>query len=298
MEINPSLVKELREKTGAGMMDCKKALTETNGNFEQAVEFLRKKGLAAAAKKAGRTAAEGAIYCVVDQPTNTAAIVEINCETDFVARNEGFQSFVNDIAQHILKSNPENLDALMNQKFFKDSSKTINQLLTEVVSKIGENIVIRRFQVFKAGANSVLVSYIHGGGKIGVMVEVETTGNPKSEVVQNFAKDIAMHVAAAAPQVVEPKDVDPNYLAKEKEIFIAQLKEDPKNANKPAEVIEKIISGKLNKLVEEVSLMTQSFVKNPELTVKKLIESLKNSVQGDLKIKRFIRYQLGELSKN
>lgn len=296
MEITATLVKELREKTGAGMMDCKKALSETKGDFEAAIDFLRKKGLSAAAKKAGRTAADGAIVCTQDSTGNTVAL-EVNCETDFVARNEGFQGFVSDLAKHILAAKPANVEALMNQPFNGDKSKTITQLLNEVISKIGENIVIRRFELFPLNGKGTIATYIHAGGKIGVLVEVGTEADPKSETIQTFAKDVAMHVAAANPQVVSATEISPTLIAKEKEIFLAQLKEDPKNANKPQQVMEKIIEGKIRKFTDDVSLLTQPFVKNPDLTVNQLIEETKKKAGGSVSVKRFVRFQLGEAAK-
>lgn len=296
MEITATLVKELREKTGAGMMDCKKALSETKGDFEAAVDFLRKKGLSAAAKKAGRTAADGAIVCTSDASGNTVAL-EVNCETDFVARNEGFQTFVTDLAKHILAAKPANLDALMTQPFAADKTKTITQLLNEVISKIGENIVIRRFELFPLNGKGTIATYIHAGGKIGVLVEVGTEADAKSEAIQTFAKDVAMHVAAANPQVVSASEISPTLIAKEKEIFLAQLKEDPKNANKPQQVVEKIIEGKIRKFTDDVSLLTQPFVKNPDITVNQLIEETKKKAGAPVTVKRFVRFQLGETAK-
>ncbi len=297
MEISASLVKDLREKTGAGMMDCKKALTESQGDFEKAVDYLRKKGLAAAAKKAGRAATDGSVVCISSSDGKTAVMLEVNCETDFVARNEGFQSFVADIANHILAKKPSDMNALLSQPFSKDTSKTISALHTEAVSKIGENIVIRRFEIMNLKSSGMIGTYIHGGGKIGVLVELNSPQT--NDTVSQLAKDLAMQVAAANPSFVQRNEVPANVIEKEKEIFLAQLKQDPKNANKPTNVLEKIIEGKVQKYFNDICLVNQVFVKDPSKTITQLLTEASSKAGGNVSVQRFVRFQLGEgLSKD
>ena len=273
-EITAALVKELREKTGAGMMDCKKALSETAGDLEKAIDFLRTKGLADAAKKSGRVAAEGLVVSQVSADGKNGAIVEVNCETDFVAKTDDFINFSNDVCKLIAEKKPKNMDALMALDF---EGATVEKTIAEKVAKIGENIKIRRFAQFDT-ASGKLESYIHAGGKIGVLVEFSNVDGGDSELI----RDVALHICAAAPLCVSEKDIDPAVIAHEKEIYIQKAKE----SGKPDNIIEKIVEGQVNKFKQEVCLVSQKFVKDSEKTVANLL--------GGKSVERFVRYQLGE----
>jgi elongation factor Ts len=274
MAITASAVKELREKTGAGMMDCKKALNETNGDMEAAVDFLRTKGLAKAAKKASRVAAEGTVVSVVNG--TEGVILEVNCETDFVSKGDDFQGFAKATAEWTLANKPGNVEEL---KTAKEAEQT------ELTMKCGEKVDIRRFTVASADA---LGSYNHGG-KIGVLVELNTNKADAAEV-QELAKDIAMHVAAAAPSFLTSDDIDEDFKKREADVYAAQLKEE----GKPENMIDKIVQGKLGKLAKEVCLLEQPFVKNPDLTIKKLVAEVAGKVGGDITVKAFHKINLGE----
>ena len=271
-------VKNLREKTGCGMMDCKKALTESNGDMEKAIEFLREKGLATAAKKSGRIAAEGIVEAYVDG--NVGVLVEVNAETDFVAKNDEFRTFVSDVAKKIAQGNPADVEALMEQKLYGEQS--VRDALTEKIAKIGENMNIRRF----ARIEGNVCSYIHGGGRIGVLVEAE--GSLADEACHEAARDVAMQIAAINPLYLSSDAVPAEDLAKEKNIIIAQIKEDPKNANKPDAIIEKMVGGKINKFYEQNCLLQQEFVKDSELKVEKYLAS------KGVKLINFVRFEKGE----
>ena len=271
-------VKNLREKTGCGMMDCKKALTESNGDMEKAIEFLREKGLATAAKKSGRIAAEGIVEAYVDG--NVGVLVEVNAETDFVAKNDEFRTFVSDVAKKIAQGNPADVEALMEQKLYGEQS--VRDALTEKIAKIGENMNIRRF----ARIEGNVCSYIHGGGRIGVLVEAE--GSLADEACYEAARDVAMQIAAINPLYLSSDAVPAEDLAKEKNIIIAQIKEDPKNANKPDAIIEKMVGGKINKFYEQNCLLQQEFVKDSELKVEKYLAS------KGVKLINFVRFEKGE----
>jgi elongation factor Ts len=269
-QITAAMVKELREKTGAGMMDCKKALTENDGDIEKAIEFLRKKGLAAAAKKAGRVAAEGAVVDLVEG--STGLIAEINSETDFVAKNDEFKNFAAQIAKIILDNKPANVDELMKVK--TDNGKTVEEFLTETIAKIGEKISIRRFKLIEGDNVS---TYIHMGGKIGVIVNLEGGD-------ERLAKDLCLHIAATNPLYMDSNSVDPEYLKKEEEIFRAKLIEQ----GKPEKIIPNIIKGQVAKLLKEVCLVNQAFVKDPDTTIQALLNN------NNAKIIEYARFQLGE----
>ncbi len=277
MSISASMVKELREKTSAGMMDCKKALEETQGNFEEAIEWLRKKGLSNAAKKAGRVAAEGAVFAQVQN--NVGIVVEINSETDFVARNDGFRAFVKNIADHIVAN--RSMEALMDQVYHKNNSQKIADLLKENIATIGENLVIRRSEKFEGTANTLVHTYVHGEGKIGVLLEI--TGN--TETVRNYAQDVALHIAAMNPMAISGDQIPAQVVSKEKEILKAKALEQGK---KP-EMLDKIVEGQIRKFLAESCLLDQAFVKNPDI---KVSEHLKAG--GGLIVKRFVRFELGE----
>ncbi len=292
MAISASMVKELREMTGAGMMDCKKALTNTDGDMDKAVEWLRENGLAKAEKKAGRIAAEGMVAVKVSDDGKKAAIVEVNSETDFVAKNEVFQNMVNAIAAQAVDTSAADMEAFMTEPWIEDSSVTVEENLKNMIAKIGENMNIRRFDKVEA-PNGLVVDYIHAGGKIGVLVAAETD-NTEAEVVECL-KNVAMQVAAMNPKYLSADDVSEEYKEKEKEVLLAQAKNDPKNAGKPDNIIEKMIIGRLNKELKEVCLTEQVYVKaeNKE-TVAKYVESVAKAVGCNLKLTQFVRFETGE----
>ena len=273
--VTASLVKELREKTGAGMMECKKVLTETDGDIEKAMELLRERGITKAAKKSDRIAAEGIVDAYISEDGKIGAVVEVNSETDFVAKNDEFKSFVADIAMQIAKENPENVEALLVQSFIKDSSKTVKDILTEKIATIGENISIRRFERFET--NGLVEKYIHGEGKIGVLVEME---NATTEL----AKDICMQIAAAKPEYLDRDSVPAEKVNKEMEILKAQAM----NEGKPAEIAEKMVQGRIGKFYGEICLVDQEYVKDSNMKVKDLLTS-----KGAI-VKRFARLEKGE----
>lgn len=292
MAISASMVKELREMTGAGMMDCKKALTNTDGDMDKAVEWLRENGLAKAEKKAGRIAAEGMVAVKVSDDGKKAAIVEVNSETDFVAKNELFQNMVNAVAAQAVATSAADLDAFMAEPWIEDSSVTVEENLKNMIAKIGENMNIRRFAKVDA-PDGLVVDYIHAGGKIGVLVAAETD-NTGAEVVECL-KNVAMQVAAMNPKYLSADDVSEEYKEKEKEVLLAQAKNDPKNAGKPDNIIEKMIIGRLNKELKEVCLTEQVYVKaeNKE-SVAKYVESVAKAAGCNLKLTQFVRFETGE----
>ena len=279
-------VKNLREMTGVGMMDCKKALTEADGNMDKAIEILREKGLAASAKKAGRIAAEGMAYATVVD--GVGVVVEVNAETDFVGKNEKFVDFVKGVAATVAKDAPADLDALMGCKY-NGTDLTVEQQQQEMVLVIGENIKVRRFAIFTEG---VSVPYIHAGGKIGVLVNLET--NLAAEQVEEAGKDVAMQIAALNPRFWDKSQVTEDVLAEEKKIMMVQMANDPKMANKPEQVREKIVMGKLNKFYSENCLLQQEFVKDNNFTVEKYIASVAKNLGGTIAFKNAVRFEKGE----
>ncbi len=291
MAITASQVKELREMSGAGMMDCKKALTQTDGDFDKAVEWLREKGLATAQKKAGRIAAEGIVATTVSDDGKTAAIVEVNAETDFVAKNDVFRGYVAEVCAQCATTTASDIEAFKAEPWALDTSVTVAEKLAAMIAKIGENMNIRRFE--KITTDGLVVSYIHAGGKIGVLVEADTDSS--SEEVVECLKNIAMQVAAMNPKYVSTADVSEDYKTKELEILVAQAKNDPKNANKPDNIIEKMVQGRLNKELKEVCLLEQEYVKaeNKE-TVAKYIEEVAKKNGCKLAVKKFVRFETGE----
>lgn len=292
MAITAAMVKELRELSGAGMMDCKKALTNTDGDIEKAMEFLRENGLAKAAKKAGRIAAEGIVSVNVSEDGKTASMVEVNSETDFVAKNEVFRQFVDEVAVQAVQTEAADIDAFLAEPWNADTSVTVSEKLAGMIAKIGENMNIRRFVKLNQ-ADGIIVSYIHAGGKIGVLVEAETDSN--SEAVKECLKNVAMQIAAMSPKYVSTDDVSEDYKKHEMEILIAQAKNDPKNANKPENIIEKMVTGRLNKELKEVCLLEQEYVKaeNKE-NVGKYVASVAKAEGCSLKVVNFVRYETGE----
>ncbi len=278
-------VKKLREMTNVGMMDCKKALSETDGDMDKAIEWLREKGLAKAAKKAGRIAAEGMAYSVVEN--GVGAVVEVNCETDFCAKSDMFVSFVKDIAKVVIDNAPADVDGLLASKY-PGSSLTVAETLPEKVMAIGENLQIRRFKRFDKNTS---VSYVHAGGKIGVLVNLEVSGGIDATQI---GKDVAMQIAALNPRFWDKSLVTEDVLEEEKKILVAQMDNDPKMASKPQQVKEKIAQGKLGKFYEENCLLQQVFVKDNALTVEKYIETASKALGGSVKFVDAVRFERGE----
>ena len=288
MAITAGMVKELREMTGAGMMDCKKALTETNGDMDAAVEFLRKNGQAKAEKKAGRIAAEGIVKTVV-RDDKVAAIVEVNSETDFVAKNDEFQGFVEAVVNQVADNDPADMDAFMAEAWAADPSKTVKDALVEKIAVIGENLNIRRFERVNA-ENGCVVSYIHGGGRIGVLVVADT--DVVNDEIKTCLKNVAMQVAAMSPKYVSRDEVSQEYMDHEKEILLAQAKKE--NPEKPDNIIEKMIIGRLNKEMKEICLLDQVYVQDSDLTVAKYVDKVAKENNANLAVKKFIRFETGE----
>ena len=273
--VTASLVKELREKTGAGMMDCKKVLMETNGDMERAAELLREKGITKAAKKSDRIAAEGLVYCYLSDDKKVGVVLEVNAETDFVAKNEEFRTFVANTAKQIAIKSPKDVQDLLAEKSIDDSSKTIQEILTDKIATIGENMSIRRFERFES--NGLIETYTHGDGKIGVLVDF-SKGNPE------VAKDVCMQIAAARPEYLNREAVPEDAVAHEMEILKAQAM----NEGKPEQIAEKIVQGRIGKFYSEICLVEQEFVKNPDIKISELLK------QNDAEIVRFARFEKGE----
>lgn len=291
MAITAGMVKDLREMTGAGMMDCKKALAETDGDMDKAVEFLREKGLAAAEKKAGRIAAEGICATNVSADGKVAAIVEVNSETDFVAKNDTFRTFVDNVAAQAAATTVTDIDAFLAEPWSLDASKTVKDELASQIAVIGENMNIRRFEKIVT-ENGFVESYIHSGGRIGILVEMEAS--EVNATAKECAKNIAMQVAAMNPKYVDQSEVPAEYIEHEKEILKVQAMNDPANANKPENIIDKMLVGRLNKQLKEICLVDQVYVKDGDLTVAKYVESVAKELGATLKIKRFVRFETGE----
>lgn len=291
-EVTAAMVKELRERTGAGMMDCKKALNETSGNMEEAVEVLRKNGQAKAVKKEGRIAAEG-ICRIAVEGDSAAAVVEVNSETDFVAKNETFQQFVEAVARQALHTQASDVDAFMEDKWIEDGTKTVKEALVDKIAVIGEKLSIRRFEKVEASEGCV-VSYVHGGGRIGVILEAKT--NVVNDAVKEALTNLAMQIAALSPRYVATEDVPEDYKAHEKEIIAAQIAQDPKMEGKPEKIVEGAVLGRLNKELKEVCLLEQIYVKDPEgkQTVAKYVAQVAKENGADLTIKKFVRFETGE----
>lgn len=283
-------VQALREKTGVGMMDCKKALQASDGDMDKAVDFLREKGLAAAMKKSARIAAEGAVLAYNDEEKKIGVVVEVNSETDFVAKNEVFQAFVLDIAKTIANENPADVDALLNVKL-AGSDRTVQENLQDKVLAIGENIKIRRF----VRHEGVVSTYVHMGGSVGVMVFFDTDdATAANDAFKAMGKDVAMQIAAMSPLYLCRDEVPADVIEHEKSINLAQIKEDPKMANKPEKVIEGIINGKIAKFCKESCLLDQQFVKDGDINVAKFIDNTAKSIGASIKATGFVRYAKGE----
>ena len=281
-------VQKLREMTGVGMMDCKKALTEADGDFDKAIEWLREKGLAAQTKKAGKIAAEGASYAVVTEK-GVGVIIEVNSQTDFVAKNDVFKDFVMGLAVVVAEEGPADVEALKACRY-PGTDRTVDAVTADKVLAIGENIQIRRFARYADGVN---VPYIHMGGKVAVLVNMAVEGIEPAKV-EELGKDIAMQICAMNPTFLDKSDVDQTTLDKEKEILMIQAKEDPKNANKPENIIEKMVMGRIGKYYEENCLLQQAFVKENKTSVEKHIAEVAKELGGKIAVKAFTRYQTGE----
>ena len=293
MAVTAAMVKELRETTGAGMMDCKKALAATDGDMEKAVEFLREKGLAGAAKKAGRIAAEGIVDTAMSADEKTAVVVEVNAETDFVAKNAKFQTYVADVAAQALASSAADMDSFMAEKWAKDETLTVKEALSSQISIIGENMNIRRFEKVTE-ENGFVASYIHAGGKIGVLVDVET--DVVNDAIKEMAKNVAMQAAALKPQYTTRAEVDADYISREKEILLAQIMNDPKESQKPQKVIDGMINGRINKELKEICLMDQTYVKaeDGKQTVSAYVAQVAKENNAKVAVKKFVRFETGE----
>jgi len=274
MEITAALVKELRERTGSGLMECKKALVETQGDIEAAIEAMRKSGLVKASKKAGRVAAEGIVVMSLSDDGRRGSLLEVNCETDFVAKGDDFVNFANRVAARVAAAEPADIEALLALPVEDGSATAVDTARQELIAKIGENINVRRFVQF--GTANTIGGYLHGT-RIGVLVELEGGD-------QTLAKDLAMHIAASSPVAVDEGDVSPELVAKEKEIFTAQAA----NSGKPQDIIEKMVAGRIRKFLAEVTLVGQPFVKDPDTTVGNLLK------RAGAKVVRFVRYEVGE----
>ena len=283
--ITAKAVKELREMTGAGMMDCKKALVETEGNIEKAVEFLREKGLAAAAKKAGRVAAEGIVKTFVSEDKKTAGVVEVNCETDFVAANDEFVGFATRVAEMAANTSATTTEELLAEKY--EGETTVQEALTALIAKLGENMTLRRFAKFNI-ENGAIASYIHGGGRIGVMVEVAC--DTESPVLEEVAKEVCMQVAAANPLFLSREQVDNESLEKEKEIYRVQAL----NEGKPENIVEKMVNGRIQKYYKEVCLLDQAWVKDGDKSITKYLQEKSKEVGSPITITRYVRFERGE----
>ncbi len=292
-EVTAALVKELRELTGAGMMDCKKALAAVDGDMDKAVDFLREKGLAGAQKKAGRIAAEGIVHTTISEDGKDAVIVEVNAETDFVAKNEKFRDYVKEVALQALTTASAGIDAFMEEPWANDKTLTVAQKLSSMIAIIGENMHIRRFEKI-AATDGFVESYIHAGGKIGVLLKVAS--NVDNAALHEMARNICMQVAALKPLYTSRDEVDPDYIAKEKEILMAQIKNDPKEASKPEKVIEGMIQGRINKELKDIVLLDQVYVKaeDGKQTVKQYVDQVAKENNANIIIQSFVRFETGE----
>ena len=293
MAITAGMVKELREMTGAGMMDCKKALTATDGDMDKAVEFLREKGLASAQKKAGRIAAEGLVKVVVSDDSQKAVAVEVNAETDFVAKNEKFQNYVAQVAEQAMDTTAADVEAFLAETWKFDSSMTVQEALAAQIAVIGENMNIRRF-VQVTETEGFVASYTHMGGKIGVLVDVVT--DVVNDDIREMAKNVAMQVAALRPQYTNRSEISDEFIAHEKEILRAQIMNDPKEAGKPEKVIEGMINGRINKELKEFCLLDQVYVKaeDGKQTVQQYVNTVEKANSAKITIKGFVRWETGE----
>ena len=293
MAVTAAMVKELREMTGAGMMDCKKALAATDGDMDKAVEFLREKGLAGAAKKAGRIAAEGIVDTAITEDGKKAVVVEVNAETDFVAKNAKFQAYVADVAAQALTTSAKDMDEFFAEKWAKDETLTVKEALSSQISIIGENMNIRRFEQVEE-QNGFVASYIHAGGKIGVLVDVET--DVVNDAIKEMAKNVAMQAAALKLMYSSRDEVSADFIAHEKSILLAQIQNDPKEASKPEKVIQGMIQGRINKEMKEICLLDQVYVKaeDGKQSVAQYVAEVAKANGAKVAVKKFVRFETGE----
>ena len=293
MAVTAKMVKELREMTGAGMMDCKKALGETNGDMDKAVEFLREKGLATAQKKAGRIAAEGICKTLVAADEKSAVVVEVNAETDFVAKNEKFQDYVAQVAEAAMETEAATTEEFLASTWKFDAEKTVQEALSAQIAVIGENMNIRRFTKVTE-KNGFVASYTHMGGKIGVLVDVET--DVVNDAIKEMARNVAMQIAALKPEYTNSSEVSADYIAHEKEILLAQIMNDPKESQKPEKVIQGMINGRINKELKEICLLDQTYVKaeDGKQSVAKYVAEVAKANNANVTIKGFVRFETGE----
>ena len=288
MAVTAAMIKELRETSGAGMVDCKNALTETGGDMEKAIEFLREKGLAAAAKKAGRIASEGLVHTYITQDGSTAVVVEVNSETDFVAKNAEFKAYVEQVALQATITATHDLEELLQDKWHVDKNITVKEALSQKIAVIGENLNIRRFAKFERRDNGIMVSYIHGGGRVAVLLEM--ISEKSTDAVVEAGKNICMQIAAMSPRFVSRDEISDEFIEKEKEILTQQAI----NEGKPANIAEKMVQGRLNKELKEMCLNDQEYVKDGDLTVAKYLENVGKEVGCPVCVARFVRYETGE----
>ena len=293
MAITASMVKELREMTGCGMLDCKKALESSNGDMDNAIEYLRKKGLAGAQKKAGRITAEGISLTKLSSDFKTGVVVEVNSETDFVAKNEKFRNYVSQVAEQALESYTGDLEKFLNEKWKFDTSKTLKDELSSQISVIGENLSIRRIEKIES-KNGLVFDYMHAGGKIGVLVSVES--NAVNDDIKEMTKHLAMQVASMKPKYVSESEIDEDYKNKEREILLEKAKNDPKNAGKPENILQKVVEGGLNKELKEVCLLNQIYImaEDGKQTIEQYVAEVAKKQNANIKVLKFIRFETGE----
>ncbi|MCX7884791.1 MAG: translation elongation factor Ts [Caloramator sp.] len=286
MVITAKMVSELRERTGAGMMDCKKALTQADGDIEKAIEILREKGLASAAKKAGRIAAEGLIQTYISEDGKNGTVIEVNCETDFVAKNDDFVNLSKNLAKQVALSKTSNIDELLEEKYIDDNSLAVKDAITALIAKLGENIKLRRFEKFHT-ENGALVDYIHGGGRIGIMVQLE--GQNKEGLLE-VGKELALQIAAANPLFINKEDVPEEMLSKEREIYRQQAL----NEGKPEKIVDKMVEGRIQKYYKDVCLIEQLWIRDQDMTIKKYLENKSKELGTEIKVVKFTRFEKGE----
>lgn len=288
MTITASMVKELRDMTGCGMMECKKALTETDGNIEKAIDYLRERGLAKAEKKAGRIAAEG-LVAAYEHNDGTYVLAEINSETDFAAKSDVFQDFVKDILVHIATTKPASVEALLVEKCLNGDTD-VNDYVKQTIAKLGENLTVRRFVIFNKPEAGAIESYIHAGGKIGVMIELNCDGDVTNEEFKHALKNLAMQVAASNPQFTDRSEISADFIAKEREIQRAAALAE----GKPEKIVDKMVDGRIEKYMKEICLVDQAYIIDPDMSVKKYLESVAKAMGASVSIKRFARFERGE----
>ena len=288
MAVTAAMVKELRESTGVGMVDCKNALTETDGNIEKAIDLLREKGLAAAAKKAGRIASEGLVFANILPDNSVGAVIEVNSETDFVAKNVEFKTYVENVSKQVLASKSNTLEELLNETWAEDTSLTVQEALNQKIAVIGENLSIRRFERFEKQDNGALVAYVHGAGKVVVLLDL--VSDVVNDTLKEAGRNICMQIAAMSPKFVNRDEVPAEFIEKEKEILTQQAI----NEGKPANIVEKMIAGRLNKELKAKCLCDQEYVKDDNMSVSQYLESVSKEIGATISIARFVRFETGE----